>query len=567
MSIQYAKFINAMMSLPIITLLIMLPMLAKANSIMKNDKDLAAQIDQMLADTFKANEPGAAVIVLRDGKPILRKGYGLANLELGVPVTPQMVFRLGSITKQFTAVAILMLVEAGKIKLSDEVTRYLPDYPTHGQKITVEQLLTHTSGVKNYTALPAWYGLWRKDMSLEELIALFKDEPLDFNPGTQWSYSNSGYVLLGAIIEKVSGLSYADFIQQQIFTPLGMSHAAYDRTERVLPGRVAGYTHGKEGYHNAEYLSMSQPYAAGSLVASVDDLAKWYAALYTDKLVKQRNLQRAYQAPTLKNGESTGYGYGFTLANYEGHRVVLHNGGINGFATQMLRLPDDKVYIAILSNCDSCPAPLTDLVFQMAALVTGKPYHEPAAITLVTNQLVAYEGIHQRSDGSELTVRRQGEQLSLLADGGTVQLLTPASPTDFFVAGELTLVKFVKDATGKVNALQTQRYFGPWRLAQKTDKPLPWDRQQITLDPAIYTAYVGEYEIAPTFSLTILVVGDTLMVQPTGEEAAELFPASETRFFLTAIDAEIEFVKDGAGKVTGLIFHQGGQGFSGKKVK
>lgn len=551
----------------VVFLLALAPMPAMAQTTQPDDKALAQQLDKLLVAQFPADAPGAAVIVLRDGKPILRKGYGLANLELAVPVAPEMVFRLGSITKQFTAVAILMLVEQGKIKLSDEITRYLPDYSTQGEKITVEQLLTHTSGVKNYTALPAWYGLWRKDMPLEELIALFQDEPLDFTPGTQWSYSNSGYVLLGAIIEKVSGLSYEEYIQQQIFAPLGMSHAAYDRTERVLPGRVAGYTRGKEGYHNAEYLSMSQPYAAGSLVASVDDLAKWDAALYTDKLVKQRSLQRAFQTLTLKNGEETGYGYGFAFANYEGHRVDLHNGGINGFATQMLRLPDDKVYIAILSNCDSCPVPLTDLVFQMAAQVIGQPYHDPTAITLPTNTLADYEGIYQRHDGRTLTVRRAGDQLSVLADGDTVQLLTPSSPTEFFVKAQMIRIKFTKDTAGKVSALQMQRYFGPWRMAQKTNRPLPAARQPITVDPAIYRQYVGEYEIAPTFSLTILVEADKLLVQPTGEEAAELFPASETTFFLTAIDAQIEFQKDSSGKVTGLIFRQGDQEFLGKKIK
>src|SRR5262245_36905600 len=174
-------------------------------------KDLETAINEVLEKSFKPNEPGAAVIVVKDGRVIFRKGYGMANLELGVPVEPDMIFRIGSVTKQFTAVAILMLAEQGKLSLNDEITKFLPEYPTQGHKITVEHLLTHTSGIKSYTGLPEWRPLWRKDVTMRELIDLFKDKPMEFAPGERWNYNNSAYVLLGAIIEKVSGQSYADF--------------------------------------------------------------------------------------------------------------------------------------------------------------------------------------------------------------------------------------------------------------------------------------------------------------------------------------------------------------------
>ena len=201
------------------------------------DQQLAAHIDHLLTTTFQASEPGAAVIVVRNGQVLLRKGYGLANLELGVPVAPEMVFRLGSITKQFTAVAVLMLVDQGSVSLDDDITTFLPDYPTHGHTITIKQLLTHTSGIPSYTDLPELPSLWRNDLTLDELIALFKDQPLDFAPGAQWAYSNSGYVLLGAVIEKVSGMGYGEFVQQRIFTPLGMTHSSYDSTAQIVPGQ------------------------------------------------------------------------------------------------------------------------------------------------------------------------------------------------------------------------------------------------------------------------------------------------------------------------------------------
>jgi CubicO group peptidase (beta-lactamase class C family) len=180
---------------------------------------LAAAIDELFSHAFKPDGPGAAVIVAKDGNVVFRKGYGMANLELGVPVRPEMVFRLGSITKQFTAAAILMLARQGKLSVTDDITRFLPDFPTQGRRITIENLLTHTSGLKDYTSLPGWSLQWRKDMSPTDLIAMFRDKPPDFAPGERWSYSNSGYVLLGAIIEKVSGQTYKDFIEKQIFAP------------------------------------------------------------------------------------------------------------------------------------------------------------------------------------------------------------------------------------------------------------------------------------------------------------------------------------------------------------
>ena len=228
---------------------------------------LATAIDTLMSSNFSPQEPGASVIVVKDGKVIFRKGYGLANVELGVAVEPDMIFRIGSITKQFTAVAILMLEEQGKLSVKDEITKYFPDYPTQGKKITVEHLLNHTSGIKSYTSLPEWLPQWRKDFKVDELIALFKDKPMDFAPGDSWSYNNSAYFLLGAIIEKASGQSYADFVEKHIFAPLGMKHSFYDNTERLITRRVAGYSKKGNDFVNCAYLSMSQPYAAGSLIS------------------------------------------------------------------------------------------------------------------------------------------------------------------------------------------------------------------------------------------------------------------------------------------------------------
>lgn len=424
---------------------------------------LESAIDNLMNSQFKPQEPGASVIVVKDGQIIFRKGYGLANVELGVAVEPDMIFRIGSITKQFTAVAVLMLEEQGKLSVKDDLTKYFPDYPTQGKKITVEHLLTHTSGIKSYTSLPEWLPQWRKDFKVEELIALFKDKPMDFAPGDSWNYNNSAYFLLGAIIEKVSGQAYGDFIEKNIFAPLGMKHSFYDSTERLIMRRVAGYSKKGNDFVNCAYLSMTQPYAAGSLISSVDDLALWDAALYTDKLVKQETLKRAWTPAKLNDGKWTHYGYGWAVNEYEGHRMISHGGGINGFITHFRRLPDDKLFVSVLTNRDTGNPNPEDLTMKIAALVIGKPVKEPVAITLPEKTLDQYVGTYQISEKEKATVRRDGQKLTLATPNGNLPL-TPISETEFFFRNNR--FAFVKDPSG-VKAIILYNNYGVDQEAKK----------------------------------------------------------------------------------------------------
>jgi CubicO group peptidase (beta-lactamase class C family) len=314
------------------------------------NEDQLKSIDAMLREVYPPGEPGAAAIVVKEGQVVYRQAFGLANLELGVPMRADYLFRIGSITKQFTAVAILILVGESKLALDDDISKFLPDYPTHGHRITVEHLLTHTSGIMSYTSRTDFREIWRKDVTVPELIGLFRDLPMEFAPGERYSYSNSGYVLLGAIVEAVSGQSYAEFLEQRIFLPINLVHTTYDRTERIVPRRAAGYDKGPDGWQNAAFISMTQPHAAGGLMSTVDDLATWDAALYTDHLVAPSLLNRAWTPYRLNDGSSTGYGYGWGIGSYAVHRLIQHGGGIPGFITQALRLPDDRVFVAVLTN-------------------------------------------------------------------------------------------------------------------------------------------------------------------------------------------------------------------------
>jgi CubicO group peptidase (beta-lactamase class C family) len=304
---------------------------------------------------------------MQDGKILFRRGYGLANLETKTPMRPEMVFQIGSVTKQFTSTAILMLVEQLKLSLDDDIRKYLPDYPSKGAIITIEHLLTHTSGIKSYTDDPKWPALWREDLTPQRVIDITKDSPLEFAPGEKWSYNNTAYTMLGVIIEKVSGLSYSDFLRRNIFEPLGMSRTVYGSLSEIIPNRAAGYTRGPGGWENAPYLSMTQPYSAGALMSAVDDLALWEAAVSSRRLLSRTSWERAFGGFTLAGGEQTHYGFGWQLDEYEGRKLIHHGGGIPGYASEALRMPQERLYVAILTNSDDAPVDLGFLATRLAA--------------------------------------------------------------------------------------------------------------------------------------------------------------------------------------------------------
>ena len=307
-----------------------------------------------LDEAFPADGPGATVILVRDGEVIYRDAAGWANVELGVAMTPGNVLRIASITKQVTAAAIMLLHDRGELDVNDGIRQHLPGYPEHGEPITIAHLLSHTSGVFNFTDIPGyWRGdLIRSDRSVDEMIELFADEPLQFAPGSDFRYSNSGYTLLGAIIERVSGQSYAEFVTGEIFEPLGMGDSQYGGRQ-VVRGRASGYQRGEDGeYFNALPISMTHAYAAGALLSTVDDLARWNAALMGGELLSEESLRAMTTAFRLDDGTATEYGFGLYVRERNGLRVIGHTGGIHGFSTSALWLPDERVYVAVLANLE-----------------------------------------------------------------------------------------------------------------------------------------------------------------------------------------------------------------------
>jgi CubicO group peptidase (beta-lactamase class C family) len=423
---------------------------------------LPSRIEEYMAARVKRDRFSGSVLIAKDGKVLFSQGYGMANIEHDVPNTPQTKFRLGSISKQFTAMAILILQERGKLSVHDKVKKFLPDAPKAWDGITIHHLLTHTSGIPNYTAFPEFIRTLPVRVTLKELIAKFKDKPLDFTPGEKHRYSNSGYIVLGQIIETVAGQSYASFLGETIFSPLGMKSTGYDSTTTIIKHRAAGYTR-RLGLFltNCDYIDMSIPHAAGALYSTVEDLLKWDQALYTEKLVTKKS--RITMFTPFKDN----YAYGWVIDERFGERHYAHGGGIMGFVTTIERYPRQKVLIVALSNLET--APVSQIGADLGAIVLGKPYvvpHEPKEVKLDRALYDAYVGQYEVETGSGgkdkesevVTVAREGDRLSYQFKGKAKVVIIPESATTFHVQAEDSEAHFLKDAAGKVTKFELVQY-------------------------------------------------------------------------------------------------------------
>jgi CubicO group peptidase (beta-lactamase class C family) len=337
--------------------------------------ELAARLDAVATRALEregASVAGFSVAVAWRGDVVLARGYGLADVGKKRPVASDSIFRIGSVTKQFTAAAIMKLAAAGKVGLDDEITKYLPDYPARGKKITIRQLLTHTSGVKSFTELP-WFLQAKEQIPRAELVAKFAAEPLDFDPGTRWHYSNSGYYLLGLVIEKASGQSYADYLEANVLRAAGLADTSYCPDTQDYPRAAVGYRSKAGKLELAEPLSMDNPFAAGALCSTATDLVAWARALAGRRIVDEAAWKQMSTPVVLADGTTFAYGFGLFFAELSGHPSIGHNGGINGFSSALRTYPADDLYIAVLVNSESSLAELLSTELARAALGISEP--------------------------------------------------------------------------------------------------------------------------------------------------------------------------------------------------
>lgn len=511
--------------------------------------------DTLLREQLSIESPGGTALVAKDGKILYKKSFGKANLELDVAMEPDHLFRIGSITKQFTAAAILKLAEEGKLSLSDTITRFVKDYPMQGHAITIEHLLTHTSGIKNYTGLGKFdTQAKRKDFAPKELVDFFKNEPLDFPPGTEYRYSNSGYILLGYIIELVSGKTYANYVRETFFAPLGMTHSYYDNTSPVVPGRVPGYQKRNGHFENSDYLSMTVPYSAGSILSNVDDLLTWYDALMNHKVLTAESVRKAHTSYKLADGRLTGYGYGWELGNIQGSPAVKHAGRINGFVTYSLYLPAEKILVAIFSNCD-CTDDVEKPASKMAAIVLKKPY-QWNRIDLSPKDLEAYPAVYKSVHQEHKVIAYEDGQLVYFSNGGSKWVLVPVGKDQFHVQNSLTLLEFERDAKGHITSFNEKG----------TGMSVTWSRtpgevktlKAIKVANKVLEKYVGDYQFSPGPVFSVVKEDEKLYGQ-VGQDKKEILPYASNKFFAKEIDAKIIFNLDKNGDVIGLTKIQTGE--------
>jgi CubicO group peptidase (beta-lactamase class C family) len=387
----------------------------------KSDRaQVIASIDSLINAPIKAGKlAGASVAVVHGKDTLVLKGYGMADLELDVPTPPDATYEIGSVTKQFTAVGIMQLVEQGKISLDADITTYLPDYPTQGNRITIQRLLDHTSGIKGATEIPEFRGISMSDVPRDSLVKVFSAKPFDFPPGEQETYNNSAFMLAGIIIEKVSGMSYADYVQKKIFEPAGMTRSYYCSEKTIRKNHAHGYDTDATGLVNKGFVNHKWPFAAGSLCSTAGDLARWNYVLHrTDKLMKRDTYRELIKPGVLNDGTKIRYAKGLALVDIAGRKAISHGGDINGFASFSAYLPDDDLTIVVLFNSEG-PARPDQAAGEIAKIVLGPA---PEGAQAFSGDLASYAGSY--------TGRGRGRDMTLMVKDTAGVLRLKRFPTD-----------------------------------------------------------------------------------------------------------------------------------------
>jgi CubicO group peptidase (beta-lactamase class C family) len=529
--------------------------------------ELALKIDKLMIENYSSAKPGAAILVAQSDHVIIRKGYGKASLSAGKDITPQSVFRIGSLTKQFTAVAILKLIKEDKLSLQDKIIKYLPEYKPQGELVTIENLLNHTSGITDYTGILNLRSAENKaaPKTIQQRFNDFSSVPLEFTPGEKYKYSNSGFFILGMIIEKVSGISYGEYIEKNLFTPLKMKSSYYDGAKKSIPNKAVGYNQTEKGFEEAAHVDSSMPFAAGAIGTTVEDLWKWNQAVFKYQVLPKSILEKAWQSTTLTNGIKVSYGYGWSLARIDNLKVIEHGGGIDGYLSYILYVPEEKVFITILTNStyNNC----LNLIYDIARLVLNHPIKNPDIISMSEQQLDEYTGSYLINNTNLRVISRQGNQL-FAQDGYAEKVeIYPFKKDGFFITNSPDRFEFYRDQNNQFSTLLFSGSGWENQTGIRTNESTPIQKIAINMESAKFDEYVGVYEIAPGFNLKVWREGKIFMAEATGQGAYEIHPETETKFFIREVDAALEFLKEDKKDVTAVIVRLGKNSSKGIKLK
>jgi CubicO group peptidase (beta-lactamase class C family) len=371
------------------------------------EPEWAPEVDAIAKQALARPTAGLSIAVARDGKLIFARGYGMANVEHSVPVTPETVFHLASISKNIESAVLLQLIDQGKVRLEDDVKKHLPEAPTHGHKVTVKQLLNNTSGIHSFTSLPEASENERRDLTHAQVLDLIRNKPMDFKPGTSWRYDNTAFYMAGMIIEKVTGQEYGAYVREHLFQPLGMSSATLGYAQTVLPHLASGYQVEDGKLVHADYLTWKLPFAAGAICATATDLVKWPAALESGKVLRPETLALMRTPTTLTDGTKIDYGLGTRLGSLQGHPVVGHTGGGGGFRTVMATFPEKHLTIAVLANTEDAPS--IPIAAAIARLAFGLPEERLLDLPVPQEELDGSLGTFDSDDGMIRVFARDGK--------------------------------------------------------------------------------------------------------------------------------------------------------------
>ena len=506
-------------------------------------------LDGLYGKLNDKSNPGIAVLIAKDGKIIYDKSYGYADLEHKTKISPQTKFRIGSITKQFIASGILKLQEEGKLSVNDKLSKYFPDFPRAGE-VSIHHLLTHTSGIHSFTNKESFFADVVKPVTNEKMLDYFKNDDYDFKPGERYQYNNSGYFLLGLIIEKVTGDNYGNYLKKVFFDPLGMSNTGVYSTRINLTNEALGYEKADDNYKRALNWNMDWAGGAGSLYSTTEDLYKWNEAVFNNKVLKPESMKAAFNPVVLNSGltpPGIKYGYGWGLNEYRGVASIGHSGGLHGFISQLLRVPKDNMTVVLLTNVTPPQVEIDPM--KVAELYLWKDMAKQTSFARQQSdekELEKYIGRYDLSQGMIMTITKEKDGLYAQVSGQNKFPIYQASPGHFYWKVVEATVHFVTDDKGIV----THGHFEQGSF--KVDAPKMNDVKTVQADTSLFESFKGVYKYKDGINIIITSNNGKLYGEATGDANYELLPLSPMEFLISELNANLTFKNDASGKVNAI---------------
>ncbi len=546
--------------------------LSNAQTVKINEAKIQS-IDSLFRVTFRSSEPGAVVILAKDGKNIFNSAYGLSNVELNVALNTDMKMGIGSISKQFAAISILLLQQEKKVNIKEDIRKYLPQYNTWGRKITIENILSHTSGIPSYTEITGFDSLYDKKVPINKLVKFFEKHELIFEPGTDWSYSNSGYVLAALIVERISGMNFNSYVQEKIFRRLLMGESTFGESDFVIPNKTGEY-----GQNTPKgKLKMDGQYkwywafGAGQIISTTQDMLKWDEGLYDSTFIRRDLLALAHKSTVLTDGSPANYGLGWAVESFQNKTMIQHGGSIGGYRAHGMRIPEDHLYFLVLSNSAQTNSSL--LANKVISILYDFPgireqnnkqqewkeiegvYESPSSGLRLQNNYEnkkAYYTIKVDS-ANRVTAQRSNSAPFTLIPGGKDLLFEKSNPFSEW--------KLIRNQKGKVESIAFNHFFpgyGPIRFNKKISDSIPKEKIPAKLDSAMLMKYIGVYEIENKGVMFIeQKKNEIFMYDPKLGGRIQLNWIKENEFWIKETNTDFLFTMDEFGKIIGATYSNG----------